>query len=38
LIRPKDEKFLNAFYYALGDTLVANDISNASQIAFGGNL
>lgn len=26
LITPKDEKFLDAFYYALKDTLVTSDI------------
>ena len=34
LITPKDEKFLDAFYFALKDTLVAGDIKIGTQIAF----
>ena len=34
LVQSKDQKFLNAFYFALKDTLVANDIKIASDIAF----
>jgi structural maintenance of chromosome 4 len=34
LITPKDEKFLDAFYFALRDTLVAGDIKVGTQIAF----
>ncbi|KAI1723013.1 SMC proteins flexible hinge domain-containing protein [Ditylenchus destructor] len=34
LIQVKDEHVLPAFYYALYDTLVADDITKANQIAF----
>ena len=34
MITPKDEKFLNAFYFALKDTLVAADIKIGTHIAF----
>lgn len=37
LISCKDDKFLNAFYFALKDTLVANDIKTASEIVFKNN-
>ena len=37
LVQSKDQKFLNAFYFALKDTLVANDIKIASEIAFKNN-
>ncbi|KAG8219263.1 SMCs flexible hinge [Butyriboletus roseoflavus] len=35
LIKPKDSKFLPAFYKAVGNTLVANDLEQANRIAFG---
>ena len=34
LIQLKDEKFLNAFYFAIKDTLVAADIKIGTEIAF----
>jgi structural maintenance of chromosome 4 len=34
LIQSKDAKFLNAFYFALKDTLVADDIKVGSNVAF----
>ncbi|KAF9535621.1 hypothetical protein CPB83DRAFT_753878, partial [Crepidotus variabilis] len=36
LVKPKDEKFLPAFYKAIGNTLVAKDLEQANRIAFGG--
>lgn len=36
LITPKDPKFAPAFYKALGNTLVADDLEQANRIAFGG--
>ncbi|KAJ7262256.1 RecF/RecN/SMC [Mycena haematopus] len=36
LVRPKDDRFAKAFYKALGNTLVANDMDQANRIAFGG--
>ncbi|KAI5998259.1 RecF/RecN/SMC [Pisolithus albus] len=36
LITPKDTKFAPAFYKAVGNTLVANDLEQANRIAFGG--
>jgi len=35
LVRPADEKIRPAFYKALGDTLVAADLEQASRIAYG---
>ena len=35
LVNYKDERLKGAFYYALRDTLVANDLKQASRIAFG---
>lgn len=35
LIRIQDEDVRPAFYYALRDTLVANDLEQASRIAYG---
>lgn len=35
LIKPKDPQFLPAFYKALGNTLVADDLEQANRIAFG---
>ncbi|KAJ4490187.1 RecF/RecN/SMC [Lentinula aciculospora] len=35
LITPKDTKFAEVFYKAVGDTLVAKDIDQANRIAFG---
>ncbi|KAI9566365.1 RecF/RecN/SMC [Boletus coccyginus] len=35
LIKPKDAKFLPAFYKAVGNTLVAHDLEQANRIAFG---
>ena len=35
LVKPKDEKFRPAFYHALQDTLVANDLAQANRIAYG---
>ncbi|KAL4713692.1 hypothetical protein ACJJTC_004223 [Scirpophaga incertulas] len=37
LIVVKDERVLPAFYFALTDTLVANDLEQASRIAYGRN-
>ena len=34
LIQSKDEKFLNAFYFAIKDTLVADDIKIGTHVAF----
>ena len=36
LVKPKDAKFLPAFYFALRDTLVAPNLDNAMKIAYGG--
>lgn len=35
LIKPKDTKFAQAFYFALQDTLVADDLQQANRIAYG---
>lgn len=35
LIRVEDERVLPAFYHALHDTLVANDLEQATRIAYG---
>ncbi|OAD59356.1 Structural maintenance of chromosomes protein 4 [Eufriesea mexicana] len=35
LIRVEDERVLPAFYYGLQDTLVANDLDQATRIAYG---
>ncbi|KAJ3853636.1 RecF/RecN/SMC [Lentinula lateritia] len=35
LITPKDPKFAEVFYKAVGDTLVATDMDQANRIAFG---
>jgi len=35
LVRYKDKRLKGAFYYALRDTLVADDLNSASKIAFG---
>ncbi|KAF3423457.1 hypothetical protein E2986_10535 [Frieseomelitta varia] len=35
LIQVEDERVLPAFYYALQDTLVANDLDQATRIAYG---
>ncbi|KAK4676068.1 Structural maintenance of chromosomes protein 4 [Podospora pseudoanserina] len=35
LVQPKDEKFRPAFYHALQDTLVAEDLAQANRIAYG---
>lgn len=35
LIKVQDDRVKTAFYYALRDTLVANDLEQASRIAFG---
>lgn len=35
LIRVEDERVLPAFYYGLRNTLVANDLDQATRIAFG---
>ena len=35
LVRYKDSRLKGAFYYALRDTLVADDLQQASKIAFG---
>ncbi|EPZ35653.1 RecF/RecN/SMC domain-containing protein, partial [Rozella allomycis CSF55] len=34
LIKPKDEVYLKAFYLALGETLVTDNLNNANKIAF----
>ena len=36
LIKAKDKKFLPAFYFALNDTLVAENMEEASKLAYGG--
>ncbi|KAJ6593824.1 RecF/RecN/SMC [Mycena capillaripes] len=35
LVQPKEERFAKAFYKALSNTLVANDMEQANRIAFG---
>lgn len=35
LVQAKEERFAKAFYKALGNTLVANDMDQANRIAFG---
>ncbi|CAG4980755.1 unnamed protein product [Colias eurytheme] len=35
LVQVKDQRVLAAFYYALRDTLVANELEQASRIAYG---
>ena len=35
LIKVNDQRLLNAFYYSLRNTLVANDLEQASRIAYG---
>lgn len=35
LIKVNDQKFLTAFYFALRNTLVANDLDQATRIAYG---
>lgn len=35
LVRVEDERVLPVFYYALGETLVANDLQQAREIAYG---
>lgn len=35
MIRVEDERLLPAFYFALRDTLVANDLTQSSRIAYG---
>lgn len=35
LVKTKEEKILSAFYFALRDTLVANDLDQATRIAYG---
>ena len=37
LVRVRDAKLRAAFFYALGDTLVAEHLEQASRIAYGGN-
>ncbi|KAH9932103.1 RecF/RecN/SMC protein [Epithele typhae] len=36
LIKPKDKRYAPAFYKAVHNTLVANDLEQANRIAFGG--
>ena len=36
LVKSKEERFRPAFYHALQDTLVANDLAQANRIAYGG--
>lgn len=36
LVKPKEARFAHAFYKALRDTLVAQDLAQANRIAFGG--
>ncbi|XP_019848995.1 PREDICTED: structural maintenance of chromosomes protein 4-like [Amphimedon queenslandica] len=36
LVKVKDDRYLTAFYYALTDTLVANDLDQATRIALQG--
>ncbi|KAJ1736921.1 Structural maintenance of chromosomes protein 4 [Coemansia sp. Benny D160-2] len=35
LVKPADPKFMPAFYHAIGDTLVAKDMAQARNIAYG---
>ncbi|KAF7562523.1 hypothetical protein G7046_g1595 [Stylonectria norvegica] len=35
LVKAKEERFLPAFYHAMQDTLVANDLAQANRIAYG---
>jgi structural maintenance of chromosome 4 len=35
-IKPKDPHFASAFYKAIGNTLVADNLDQANRIAFGG--
>lgn len=35
LVRVEDESILPAFYFALKDTLVANDLTQGTRIAYG---
>ncbi|KAK5995446.1 Structural maintenance of chromosomes protein 4 [Cladobotryum mycophilum] len=35
LVKAKEDKFLPAFYHAMQDTLVANDLAQANRIAYG---
>lgn len=37
LVRVRDAKLKAAFFYALGDTLVAEHLEQASRIAYAGN-
>ena len=37
LVQVRDSKLRSAFFYALGDTLVAQHLGQASRIAYGGN-
>lgn len=37
MVTPKDSKFIDAFYFALGDTLVAQNIDEATKLAFSNN-
>lgn len=37
LVRIRDAKLRTAFFYALGDTVVAEHLEQASRIAYGGN-
>ena len=37
LVQVRDSKLRSAFFYALGDTLVAEHLDQASRIAYGGN-
>ena len=36
LVTPAEERFKPAFYHYMKDTLVANDINQARQVAYGG--
>ena len=36
LVQVRDSKLRPAFFYALGDTLVAQHLEQASRIAYGG--
>ncbi|XP_050230281.1 structural maintenance of chromosomes protein 4-like isoform X2 [Mercurialis annua] len=38
LVRVQDERMKLAFYAALGNTVVANNLDQATQIAYGGNM
>lgn len=35
LVRARDERLRTAFFYALGNTVVAQDLEQASRIAYG---